>query len=232
MSPNTPVIPKMGFSQRYPLSSLIRYRSQVSVPVPEVFDAYAIAEIGFIVMSKIPGLPLNQCREQLTRYSKESIVQQLSGFFQEWRQIEGPLFGSIDGGPCEHILFHHSWDAEPWQYGPFSMRKELNKEVIKAFGYARPNGQPTKRDMPLMEKIHESSSRDERKVLTHGGLHRSNIMVNGGTISGIIDWGAAGYSVSAREYFCLRWQAYDFEWRDLVPTILQTDNFDFWTEVN
>ena len=86
--------------------------------------------------------------------------------------------------------------------------------------------------MPLVEKILESSSRDKRKVFTHGDLHQSNIMVNGDTISGIIDWGAAGYSVSAREYFCLRWQAYDFEWRDLISNLLETDEYEFWAEVN
>jgi aminoglycoside phosphotransferase len=57
-------------------------------------------------------------------------------------------------------------------------------------------------------------------------------MVKDNVITGIIDWGVAGYSISAREYFCLRWQALDLDWRDLTSTILDVDEYDFWAEVN
>jgi len=64
--------------------------------------------------------------------AKSSIVRQLDGFIQQWRQIEGPLFGSIDGGPCEDVLFQHSWDATPRRYGPFLTRKGFNQGVVEA----------------------------------------------------------------------------------------------------
>lgn len=212
--------------------ALCLMRKRTSVPVPEVFNAYTIAEFGFILMSKVPGVSLERCWKNLTRDVRVSIVQQLKGFIQEWRQIEGPFFGSIDGGPCEDVLFQHSWDAETRRYGPFSTRKEFNQGVVEALRYSRPNGELTTRDLPLAERILASSSQDERKVLTHGDLHQSNIIVDGEVVTGIIDWGAAGYSTSAREYFCLRWQALDPEWRDLIPTILDDDEYEFWAEVN
>ena len=83
--------------------------------------------------------------------------------------------------------------------------------MVDALHNLRPYAQLTQRDKPLVKKILASSSWDERKVFTHGDLHRSNIIVNGNVIMGIIDWGAAGYSISAREYFCLRCQALDPE---------------------
>ncbi|KAJ5219929.1 hypothetical protein N7468_009133 [Penicillium chermesinum] len=212
--------------------SLLRKRT--SVPVPELFNAYTIADIGFILMSKVPGVPLEKCWKGLTRDTKRSIVGQLKGFIQEWRQIEGPLFGSIDGGSCEDILFQHAWDAVPRRYGPFLTRKEFNQGVVEALRYSRPNAQLTKRDEPLVEGILASGGQDEGKVLTHGDLHQSNIMVDGNVVTGIIDWGAAGYSISAREYFCLRWQALDLEWRDLVSDMLQFDGneYELLAEVN
>jgi aminoglycoside phosphotransferase len=111
-------------------------------------------------------------------------------------------------------------------------RKEFNQGVVEALRYARPNAQLTKRDEPLVERILVSGDHDETKVLTHGDLHQSNIIVNGSVVTGIIDWGAAGYSISAREYFCIRWQALDLEWRDLTSTILDVDECEFWAEVN
>jgi aminoglycoside phosphotransferase len=212
--------------------ALCLLRRRTSVPVPEVFNAYTIADIGFILMSKILGIPLEQCWKDLTRDGKSSIVRQLGGFIREWRQIEGPFFGSIDGGSCEDVLFQHPWDAKPRRYGPFLTRKEFNQGVVEALRNSRPNTQLTKRDKPLVEKILVSGDQDETKVLTHGDLHQSNIIVNENVVTGIIDWGAAGYSISAREYFCLRWQAIDLEWRDLISTILDVDEYEFWAEVN
>ncbi|KAH8428510.1 uncharacterized protein LDX57_006209 [Aspergillus melleus] len=212
--------------------ALCLLRNKTSVPVPEVFNAYTIADIGFILMSKIPGISLGQCWKDLTWDDKSSIVRQLGGFIREWRQIEGPLFGSIDGGPCEDVLFQHPWDGEPRRYGPYSTRNEFNQGVVEALRNSRPHAQLTKRDEPLVERILVSRDQDETKVLTHGDLHQSNILVNGNVVSGIIDWGAAGYSISAREYFCLRWQAIDLEWKDLISTILDVDEYGFWAEVN
>ncbi|KAG2000942.1 hypothetical protein GB937_010668 [Aspergillus fischeri] len=161
------------------------------------------------------------------------MVQDFCNNSPEWRQIEGPLFGPVDGGPCEDVLFKHSWDAaKSRQYGPFSTRKEFNQGVVEALRNARPYGKLTKRDEPLAERILASDSQDERKVLTHGDLHQSNIMVKDNVITGIIDWGAAGYSISAREYFCLRWQALDLDWRELISTMLDGDEYEFWAEVN
>lgn len=170
----------------------------------------------------------------LGRFNKRSIVQQLQGFIQGWRKIEGPCFGSIDGGPCEDVFFKHSWDPEPRQYGPFLTRKEFNQGVVQALCNSRPNGKLTKKDEPLVEKILAlgKSGESERKVFTHGDLHQSNIMVDENVITGVIDWGAAGYSIMAREYFGLRWQALGLEWRDLISTIVEADEYGFWAEVD
>lgn len=48
-------------------------------------------------------------------------------------------------------------------------------------------------------------------------------MVQDGKITGIVDWGAAGYSVPAREYICLQWTALDPGWRELTRSILLND---------
>lgn len=93
---------------------------------------------------------------------------------------------------------------------------------------------PRRMDEPLAERILALGENGEggRKVFTHGDLHQSNIIVNENVITGVIYWGAVGYSIMAKEYFGLRWQALDLEWRDLVSTIAKADEYDFWTEVN
>lgn len=84
----------------------------------------------------------------------------------------------------------------------------------------------------MQERILASGCQDERKVLTHVDLHPSNIMVKANVMTGIVDWGVAGYSITAREYFGLQWQALDSEWRALISTIFEVDEYQFWAKVN
>lgn len=232
---NESTVLKVGYTVRMgEAEAMCLVRKMTSVPVPRVFNAYTIGDIGFILMEKVPGVALERCWEGLDSDSRKSIARQLQGYIQEWRKIEGSFLGSVDGGPCEDIIFKHPWEAENYRYGPFQTRKDFNQGVIEALRNSRPNGKLNKKDHLLTERILASgqNGQDERKIFTHGDLHQSNIMVKDDAISGIIDWGAAGYSVAAREYFCLRWSAMDETWRELASAILEDDEYDFWAEVN
>ncbi|KAJ5383166.1 hypothetical protein N7517_001077 [Penicillium concentricum] len=68
-----------------------------------------IEEIGFILMEKIPGNQLGKIWSKLSRMLKEPLVQELRDYVQQWRQIKGPFFGTVDNGPCQEIIFQHPW---------------------------------------------------------------------------------------------------------------------------
>lgn len=209
-------------------------RKHTSVPVPRVFNAYTVGNIGFILMEKMPGRQLDECWEYLSDSSKGSIANQLRGYVQEWRSIEGPFFGSVDGGPCMDVIFKHPWENEDHLYGPFQTRKEFNEGMVEALRNSRPDKRLTEKDLLFAERLLASAdhSASESKVFTHGDLHQSNIMIQDGTISGIVDWGAAGFSVGGREHFGMRWSARDSKWRELSGTVLPADEYYFWEEVN
>lgn len=99
--------------------------------VPKVLNAYMIEDIGFILMERMPGIPLEECWDRLSIAARKSIVQQLKDYVQQWRRIEGTFFGSVDGGPCEDVIFKHPWGTKPYRYGPFQTRKEFNAGIIK-----------------------------------------------------------------------------------------------------
>ncbi|KAL1848587.1 hypothetical protein Plec18170_007896 [Paecilomyces lecythidis] len=210
-------------------------RNSTSVPVPEVLNAYMIEDIGFILMRKIPGVPLEACWESLSEDSQQCILEQLRAYIHEWRRVEGTFFGSIDQGPCEDIVFKHPWGEKNHQYGPYQTRKVFNQGVVDALKNSRPGGQLVDEDDYCLAKeilASGENGQDERKFLTHGDLHPTNIIINDGKVAGIIDWGAAGYSIAAREYFGLVWATPDSSWRRLASTILPSDEYDFWAKVN
>lgn len=129
--------------------ALCLVRKRTSVPVPRVLNAYAIDDVGFLVMEKVPGITLEQCWEGLSGDARRSIVRQLEGFIQEWRQTQGPLFGSVDGGPCEDVLFKHSWDAKFRQYTDlFPQEKNSTK------GWWRLSATPDPAEDSLREMSH------------------------------------------------------------------------------
>lgn len=190
---------------------MILLKNQTSVPVPQVFNAYMIEDIGFILMEKIHGIQLSQSWSKLPPALKESLVQVLRGYIQQWRQIEGSFFGTVNSGPCQEIVFQQN---SVYKYGPFASRKDFNKGMVEAMEKYRPNLKlETETDILFAEELLISGTdQEETKILTHGDLDHSNIMIQDGKITGIIDWGAAGYSVPEREYFALRWPALDREW--------------------
>jgi aminoglycoside phosphotransferase len=214
--------------------AMILVKNQTSVPVPQVFNAYLIEDIGFILMEKIDGIQLGQSWPELPRTLKESFAQELRGYIQQWRQIKGSFFGTVDNGPCRESVFQHPWENKVYHYGPFTSRKDFNKGMVEALANSRPNQKlETEQDKLFAEELLMSGiDQEEVKVLTHGDLDQSNIMVRDGKITGIIDWGAAGYSVPEREYYALRWPALDSDWRELSTSILPPDGYDYWYNIN
>ncbi|PLB44965.1 hypothetical protein P170DRAFT_270844 [Aspergillus steynii IBT 23096] len=211
--------------------AMILVRNQTSVPVPRVFNAYVIAEIGFIVMEKIHG---DELAETLPRAVKKALARELRGYIQQWRQLRGSFFGSVDGGPCQDVIFKHPWENREYDYGPFASREDFNIGMVEALRRSRPNlTLETDEDARFAEELLLSGAgQTETCIFTHGDLDQSNIIVRDGKISGIIDWGVAGYSVPEREYFGLRWPTLDEEWRDLSTSILPPDGYEYWKTVN
>ncbi|KAE8150639.1 hypothetical protein BDV25DRAFT_129402 [Aspergillus avenaceus] len=157
-----------------------------SVPVPDVINAYAMEGVGFIVMKKTSGILFANCWDSLPDHLHCSILRQLRDHMAEWREVQGDVFGSVNGPPCDDIIFKHPWGRQ---------------SAVTALTNTRPYGQLVDEiDRRLAEEILSSGDdgEDERKIFTHGGLHPSNItFVEGDNITGIIDWGAAGYSVAS-----------------------------------
>jgi aminoglycoside phosphotransferase (APT) family kinase protein len=214
--------------------AMILARNQTSVPVPKVFNAYMIEEIGFILMEKIDGMQLGRNWSKLPRGVKESLAQELRGYIQQWRQIKGSFFGTVDNGPCQEIIFQHPWENKVYRYGPFATRRGFNKGMVEALAKSRPNLRlETEQDIRFAEELLMSGTdQEEIKVFTHGDLDMSNIMIQDGEITAIIDWGAAGYSVPEREYFALRWRALDKDWCELSTSILPPDGYEYWYNIN
>lgn len=219
--------------------ALILLAARTTVPVPEVISAYTIGDIGFILMTKIEGETLSSCWENTSHEQRQSIARQLKSYVLEWRELGSSFLGSVNGGVCEDIIFKHSWDANapPKRYGPFGSREEYNIGVIEALRLSRPDGVWGKAEENLKEKIltfsNEESSTD-LGVMTHGDLHPGNTIIRNGSVSGIVDWGEAGYSLPEREFFSAKRIAIDQSWIEMITCFIPPflKEYELWDEID
>ncbi|KAL3480414.1 kinase-like protein [Aspergillus californicus] len=219
--------------------ALILVADKTNVPVPKVLSAYTIGDLGFILMSKIEGDTLGSHEDSLSTEQFESIIHQLKSHVLEWRTLRSPYLGSVDGGPCEDIIFRHIWDANapPKDYGPFQSLEDYKLGIIEAVRLSRPPNYWTEAEEELKERILSYSienAASDLGVLTHGDLHSGNIMVKDGSVTGIVDWGEAGYSLPEREFFGARRIAIDRHWIETIPHFIPElpEEYKLWDEVD
>jgi hypothetical protein len=121
--------------------ALMFVAARTRVPVPEVFSAYTIGDVGFILMSKVDGELLSSCIDSMTPESRHVVADQLKVYVREWRTLGSTFLGSVDGGSCPDILFNHPWDYKSTKaYGPFDTLGKYNSGLVEALRSSRPEG--------------------------------------------------------------------------------------------
>ncbi|KAK7513049.1 kinase-like domain-containing protein [Phyllosticta citriasiana] len=193
--------------------------SRTSIPVPQVHEAYEKDGLGYIRMSKVHGHLLSEAWKSLTFEKRHHVVEQLRQYVQELQQIRGDFYGALWRLPSEDTFFKHfaAVTTDQIRYGPFDSRREYNKGLIEALRNSRPRGVLSESDQALAEEV--LALNDEEKTFCRGDLHRGNILVDDDAkITGIIDWEAAGFSITGQDYFVCKWGARDAEWMEAVET--------------
>ncbi|RAL03601.1 aminoglycoside phosphotransferase family protein [Aspergillus ibericus CBS 121593] len=230
---------KVGWRVTMPeAEALILLAAKTIVPVPTVLSAYMIGDVGFILMTKIEGGLLASCLDTMSREELQGIARQLKSYILEWRELRSSFLGTVTGGPCQDILFRHPWDYKSTkQYGPFHFFTQYRYAVVEALRLSRPEGVWYEKEEKLKERI--LSFGDERTtpilgVMTHGDLHPGNIFIKDGGVSGIIDWGEAGYSLPERESFAANRIAMDPAWVEMIHACIPSfpEENELWDEVD
>ncbi|PYI03901.1 kinase-like protein [Aspergillus sclerotiicarbonarius CBS 121057] len=217
--------------------ALILLAAKTNVPVPKVLSAYMMGDVGFILMTKIEGELLASCLETMSPEELQGIARQLESYILEWRELGNSFLGTVTGGPCQDILFRHPWDYKSSkQYGPFQSFTSYKHAVVEALRLSRPEGVWYEKEEKLMERI--LSFGDERTpnlgVMTHGDLHPGNILIKDGLVSGVVDWGEAGFSLPERESFAANRIAMDPAWVEMIHACIPSfpEENELWDEVD
>ncbi|KAF1840390.1 kinase-like protein [Cucurbitaria berberidis CBS 394.84] len=218
--PDTKQILKIGYGiTRSEAEAMRLLTSQTSVPVARVDRVSERGDSGYILMSQLEGQPLADVWPALTPEARACLMQDLRGYIQEWRTLRGDYYGALGHQPCQDIFFKHfpMRKESNVEYGPYKTRSEYNAGIKRALQMSRPPETSDARDEALLDKI--ETLNDSVIVFTHGDLHRDNILVKNGKITGILDWGSSGYSIMDREYYEARSRARNPEWKAALESV-------------
>jgi aminoglycoside phosphotransferase len=173
--------------------------SCTSIPVPKVHYAFAYKGASYIVMSRVTGHMVGHGWSSRPEESKRRILDQLRSIIAELRSVpipSGAGVSSVDGGP-----FYDCRLPRRDYWGPYSTVREFHEALVNGMDFdidctLRPD---------LAELFEFYRHAGDQLVLTHGDLSSLNILVQGDTVVGIVDWETAGWFPLYWEYTCAKY---------------------------
>jgi aminoglycoside phosphotransferase (APT) family kinase protein len=153
-------------------------RHAPSIPAPCLIDTFQTdepeAENGWFIMTALPGVRVYDVLYRMSYAERDQLADDLRSILNRMHQIQNKnpyLFSSVSGG-----RIHDQRAAAPGGCGPYNSEADLNSQLAKPFEkYPR-------------EAIPNAFSRTHRSVFSHSDLFLSNVLVDGGRLSGIVDW--------------------------------------------
>ena len=178
---------KLGLRVRFSEGEALRFvRSKTRLPVPVVVDNFTYGKSTYLVMSRMPGYPLDAFYNSIPPDAEPVLSKQLSELLAQLRAIPPPSNSvcGFDGGPvhCERISMGSN-PCGPWE----SVAAFHEKLMERTLGL---NIRPGYGDPEVVhDVIKRAHARTHRICLTHGDLGPHNILVDENwKITGIIDW--------------------------------------------
>ncbi|KAK2797660.1 hypothetical protein FQN51_008354 [Onygenales sp. PD_10] len=160
------------------------------VPVAEGNDKRRYyGNCGYMLTTRARGARLDHAIYWMTHEDRKQLGVDLGKCISQWRHIPNDnnspstLITSTLGGPA----YDHQFEDK--QCGPFSSTVEFADSLTEYL--------QDQRGKPPLATLYKP---DYRVFFTHSDLHQTNIFVEAGRLSGVIDWEHAGFKPEYWEY--------------------------------
>ncbi|KAJ5793575.1 hypothetical protein N7457_000174 [Penicillium paradoxum] len=183
-----------------------------SIPAPLWVDNYQGTHY-ILIMTTVPGQTLETVFHRLSYSERDQLSKDLKHILPQLRCIPNQTsyaFSNSHGGPLtDHRL-------PSGTCGPFRLISEFHAFLVHK--YVR---------VETKEKISAVHDRQYRSVFTHADLHPSNIIIDRGRLSGIVDWECAGFYPEYWEFTKAMYGAERFpEIRQVIRDAFSGDSYE------
>ncbi|KAJ5967169.1 Aminoglycoside phosphotransferase [Penicillium viridicatum] len=158
--------------------------SRTTIRAPRVYRSFQVKDdtqyfgtSGYIVMDFIPGQPLDESWNSLSRDTQGKIAAQVAEIIQEMQSIELPQPGPTGGGPCRGRFF------TDYSAGPFMDTAEMEAWFNHKLDICKSVHQAPK-DIPPFHFT--------KFVLTHNDISPRNLILDQHEQVWLIDWAYSG----------------------------------------
>ncbi|KAL1940600.1 hypothetical protein VTO73DRAFT_8035 [Trametes versicolor] len=178
-------------------------RDATTVPLPSVHAYFSEPatdtqeRCGYLVMEKVPGIPLVDALLRLDEPSCDRIASQLRAYLSSLRSISSAgrwgivgRNGVFHGGLFRYL--HRPLTEEQWEHGN-SCVATCTRDVFEYFATASDDRHGVRSQQ--VKQMAPNIDYSRPAMFSHGDLVPENIMVDeaSGTITSIIDWERAGW---------------------------------------
>ncbi|EEQ89145.1 hypothetical protein RJZ56_007805 [Blastomyces dermatitidis] len=200
-------------------------QEKTSIPVPTVVESWNEGEHTLILMKRIPGEPLSNVWPQLSTGQKEMIARQTAEYLLELRKLQSDNIQALDGRPVYSNFLFKDKDSE-LPHGPLASDDELWADMERGLKETIPEA--------ARIRLRHCMPSATPYTFTHGDLTNVNIMVENGSVTGIIDWEMSGYFPVWWEYVCTSVpdSMEDKEWKALLRKYMPDHSVarEFWLD--
>ncbi|EEP76255.1 predicted protein [Uncinocarpus reesii 1704] len=173
-------------------NALLLVEKHTTIPAPQLIDFTRDKHgTGFLLMTTVPGIPAEKVYYLMTYEEREQLAKDLGKCVSQYRRIKNchrSLICDTTGGPITDNRIGHI------PYGPYATKTAFLDDLTEGLEELR-------RERPLSllyEKEHEI-------CFTHSDLHLANLLLDGGRLSGIVDWENAGFKPEYWDYTRAVW---------------------------
>lgn len=145
-----------------------------TIPAPRVVDVGEYNGKTYLIMTRLPGQHLAEVNHLMSYAERERFADDLADCVSQLRKIPNHtpyLFANTVGGP---IVDHRIPDEKG---GPFNSERDFNNHLTSHL-----NCTPDK----VLDGL--TMREDHCSYFTHSDFFSFNLLVEGGRLSGIVDW--------------------------------------------
>ncbi|KUL89433.1 hypothetical protein ZTR_04322 [Talaromyces verruculosus] len=168
-------------------------KQETSIPMPAVVESWEEGGHTLILMKRIPGEPLSTAWPRLSTEEREHIARQTADCLSQLRTLQSDSIQALGGRRVYSNFLFPRRDSE-CPHGPLTSDDELWADMEQGLHEAVPQ--------TARIQLRKCMPRATPYTFTHNDLTNVNIMVQNGSLTGIIDWEMSGYFLVWWEYFC------------------------------